>query len=71
MLLFAFSSKAQSPNTNADKPKLVVGIVVDQMRYDYLNKFWDKYEEGGFKRLIQKGFNFRNNHYNYCTSTHI
>ena len=66
MLLFAFSSKAQSPNTNADKPKLVVGIVVDQMRYDYLNKFWDKYEEGGFKRLIQEGFNFRNNHYNYA-----
>ena len=54
MLLFAFSSKAQTPQNNANKPKLVVGIVVDQMRYDYLNKFWDKYEEGGFKRIITR-----------------
>ena len=47
------------------KPKLVVGIVVDQMRYDYLTRFWDKYEEGGFKRIINNGFNFKNNHFNY------
>lgn len=66
MLLFAFSSKAQTPQNNANKPKLVVGIVVDQMRYDYLDKFWDKYEEGGFKRIINNGFNFKNNHYNYA-----
>ncbi|MEC3908503.1 alkaline phosphatase family protein [Tamlana sp. 2201CG12-4] len=46
-------------------PKLVVGIVVDQMRYDYLERFYDYYEEEGFKRLINKGFNFRNTHYNY------
>lgn len=48
-----------------DRPKLVVGIVVDQMRYDYLYRFWDKYSDGGFKRLMNEGFNFRNNHYNY------
>ncbi len=54
-------SKAKLP----DKPKLVVGIVVDQMRYDYLYRFWDKYSKGGFKRLLSEGFNFRNNHYNY------
>ena len=48
-----------------EKPKLVVGIVVDQMRYDYLTKFWDKYDENGFKRMISEGFNFKNNHFNY------
>ena len=47
------------------KPKLVVGIIVDQMRYDYLTRFWNKYGEGGFKRMINNGFNCRNNHYNY------
>src|SRR5690625_2241376 len=47
------------------RPKLVVGIVVDQMRYDYLNRFWDKYSEDGFKRLIRGGYNFKNAHYNY------
>ncbi|SHE62134.1 Type I phosphodiesterase / nucleotide pyrophosphatase [Fodinibius roseus] len=48
-----------------DRPKLVVGIVVDQMRYDYLPRYWDKFEEGGFKRLVGEGYNFRNHHYNY------
>lgn len=51
-------------------PKLVVGIVVDQMRYDYLTRFWNHYGEGGFKRLVNNGFNCKNNHYNYApTST--
>lgn len=51
-------------------PKLVVGIVVDQMRYDYLTRFWNHYEEGGFKRLVNEGFNCKNNHFNYApTST--
>lgn len=51
-------------------PKLVVGIVVDQMRYDYLTRFWNQYDEGGFKRLVTQGFNCKNNHFNYApTST--
>lgn len=47
------------------KPKLVVGIVVDQMRYDYLTRFADKYGEDGFKRIINNGFSLENAHYNY------
>ncbi len=47
------------------KPKLVVGIVVDQMRYDYLTRFWERYGEDGFKRLINEGYNLKNAHYNY------
>src|SRR5690606_29002958 len=51
-------------------PKLVVGIVVDQMRYDYLTRFWDQYGEGGFKRLVSEGFTCKNHHFNYApTST--
>ena len=46
-------------------PALVVGVVVDQMRYDYITRFWDKFSEDGFKRLVSEGFNCRNNHYNY------
>lgn len=46
-------------------PKLVVGIVVDQMRYDYLTRFDSKYSNGGLKRLIEGGFNCKNNHFNY------
>lgn len=47
------------------KPKLVVGIVVDQMRYDYLLRFKDKFGSKGFNKLINKGTNFENAHYNY------
>ncbi|SIQ72088.1 alkaline phosphatase PafA [Pontibacter lucknowensis] len=47
------------------RPKLIVGIVVDQMRYDFLYRYWDKYSEGGFKRLVRQGFNFKNNQYSY------
>lgn len=47
------------------KPKLVVGIIVDQMRYDYLTRFWDRYGDDGFKRLINEGYNLKNTHYNY------
>jgi len=38
------------------QPKLVVGVVVDQMRFDYLTRFWDRFGEGGFKRLVNEGF---------------
>ena len=61
----AFAQTPQINPINPDKPKLVVGIVVDQMRFDYLIRFWDKYENDGFKRLVNEGFNFKNNHFNY------
>lgn len=48
------------------KPKLVVGIVVDQMRYDYLSKYWDGFSEGGFKKLVDEGYVMANTHYHYA-----
>ncbi|SFB74712.1 Predicted pyrophosphatase or phosphodiesterase, AlkP superfamily [Flagellimonas taeanensis] len=51
------------------KPKLVVGIVVDQMRAEYLYRFQDNYTEDGFKRLMGEGFNVKNMHYNYIPTT--
>lgn len=47
------------------KPKLVVGIVIDQMRYNYLNRFQPGFGENGFKELISNGYNFTNTHHNY------
>ncbi|MDF2156986.1 alkaline phosphatase PafA [Algoriphagus sp. CAU 1675] len=47
------------------KPKLIVGIVVDQMRQEYLYRFADRYSEGGFNRLMEEGFMMKNGHYNY------
>lgn len=52
--------------TKPSKPKLVVGIVVDQMRYDYLYRFSNRYSENGFKRMMREGLNCQDNHYNYA-----
>lgn len=49
----------------AQKPKLVVGIVVDQMSYDYLYRFHDRFSANGFRRLMEKGSHMRNVTYNY------
>lgn len=53
-------------NTARLRPKIVVGMVVDQMRWDYLYKFQDRYTEGGFKRLIREGFSCENTHIDYA-----
>jgi hypothetical protein len=42
------------------RPKLVVGIMIDQMRWDYLYRYYDRYPEGGFKRLLGEGFSCEN-----------
>jgi hypothetical protein len=47
------------------KPKLMVGIVVDQMRHDYLYRYKDRFQEDGFKRLMNDGFEYKNMHFNY------
>ena len=59
-ILFGFLN-----NYENKKPKLVVAIVVDQMRYDFLENLGDNFSKHGFKKLISKGYNFKNNHFNY------
>ena len=63
-LLFLFQLVTFQSQTNK-VPKLVIGIVVDQMRYDYVYKYWDKFSEGGFKKLVNDGFFCRNAVYDY------
>lgn len=63
-LIFTLLSQI-SFSQQQDKPKLIVGIVIDQMRAEYLYRFQDNYAENGFKRLLREGFNVKNTHYNY------
>src|SRR6185437_14438372 len=56
------------PAKKIDRPKLVVGIVVDQMRWDYLYRYYDRYGDGGFKRLLNDGFSCENTLINYLPS---
>ena len=59
-----FETKAQDDSN----PKLVVGIIIDQMRANYLYKYQERYGEDGFKRLIRNGFNYKNANVNYIPS---
>jgi hypothetical protein len=47
-------------STGRERPKLVVGIVIDQMRWDYLYRFSNLYSENGFKRMLKEGFSCEN-----------
>ena len=47
---------SRSPATSLSRPRLVVGIVVDQMRWDYLYRYYNRYGTGGFRRLLNEGF---------------
>ena len=49
-------------------PKLVVGIVVDQMAYEFVSRYWSKFSESGFKRLINNGFFCKNTKLAHFTS---
>lgn len=48
------------PSAQVPRPKLVVGLVVDQMRWDYLYRYYDSYQAGGFKRMLTEGFTCEN-----------
>jgi len=52
-------------STDLSRPKLVVGIVVDQMRWDYLYRYYSRYGNGGFKRLLNDGFSCENTNIDY------
>jgi hypothetical protein len=49
----------------SEKPRLIIGIVIDQMRYDYIYRFWNKFGEGGFKKMVQEGTQCKNASYQF------
>jgi predicted AlkP superfamily pyrophosphatase or phosphodiesterase len=69
----ACNGSFSEPRTDAaqmNSPKLVVGLIVDQMRPDYIYRYWDLYGEGGIKRLATEGAVFRNAYFKHLqTST--
>ena len=63
-LMTASAQSSERPQFG-ERPKLVVGIVVDQMRWDYLSRYYEQFGEGGFRRLIDQGYSFDNCLINY------
>ena len=66
--VLSLAGQNEKKSASIDRPKLVVGIVVDQMRWDYLYRYYDRYSETGFKRLLNEGFSCENTMLNYIPS---
>lgn len=64
-VLFLLSFEANAQKGKTAQPKLVVGIVIDQMRWDYLYRYQERYGADGFKRIMGEGFNCQNAMINY------
>jgi predicted AlkP superfamily pyrophosphatase or phosphodiesterase len=56
----AQGQNAPSAAGNLKRPKLVVGVVIDQMRWDFLYRYYNQYGNGGFRRLLTDGFSAEN-----------
>jgi predicted AlkP superfamily pyrophosphatase or phosphodiesterase len=64
----ALVSSCSRSSKEVKRPKIVIGLVVDQMRWDYLYRYYDRYSNAGFKRLINNGFECRQTYINYLPS---
>jgi predicted AlkP superfamily pyrophosphatase or phosphodiesterase len=62
--LLAQGKKLMTP----EQPKLIVVINVSQFRHDYISRYWDKFSENGFRKLINRGTYCKNASYNYLIS---
>lgn len=60
LVLSASISQGQAGNSSVSRPRLVVGIMVDQMRWDYLYRYYDRYGANGFRRLMREGTSCEN-----------
>ena len=61
LFIFSFIAAKAQPSENLQRPKLVIGITIDQMRWDYLYRYYDRYAaNGGFKRMLNQGFSCEN-----------
>jgi predicted AlkP superfamily pyrophosphatase or phosphodiesterase len=65
LVLLLFHAPLAAQPTWQDPPRLVVGVVVDQMRTDHIYRYWNNFGEGGFKRLVNEGAFLRDAHFNY------
>ncbi|MBL7737474.1 MAG: alkaline phosphatase family protein [Chitinophagaceae bacterium] len=60
LLISSIGFAQQQTAEKLARPKLVVGIMVDQMRWDYLYRYYDRYQPNGLKRLLKDGFSCEN-----------
>ena len=67
LLLLSLTTAAFASAYNA-RPKLVVVIVIDQFRGDYLERYRDQFGEGGFRLFLDRGAYFTDCNYDYANT---
>ncbi len=65
LFFIAFNQVIDAKKIPSEKPKLIISIVVDQMKYNYLNYYWNEFGENGFKKITTEGTLCKNARYNY------
>ena len=65
IFMVALSPEARGQKIPPQRPKLIVAITVSGMQYDYLSVYWDKFSDGGFRKMATNGANCKNARYNY------
>lgn len=60
LLALLVTPALRAQTSTLPRPKLVVGVMIDQMRWDYLYRFYDRYGTGGFRRILNEGFSCEN-----------
>ena len=65
VFLLLFVSISVFSEAQIQRPKLVVGLMVDQMRWDYLYYYYNDFGDGGLRRLVDEGYSYENTMINY------
>src|SRR5690625_7257439 len=71
LLLILILTPEVKAQKQQNRPKIVIGVVVDQMRCDYLYRYMDRNEEGGFKRMLRDCFCCENMRITYSQTTTV
>lgn len=71
---FSFAQTPLNYNSNGQKPKVVIGLVVENMRPDYIQRYWNKFQPDGFKKLFTGGavcsnVNLTQHYHSYASGT--
>lgn len=69
LLLLPLGALRAHEATAPKQPRLIINIVVSQMRYDFLSRFEKGFGEGGFKRFMREGTSYEESYYNYMLTT--
>jgi len=65
LIIFSYQLRSQGPYIPPEKPRIVVGIIVEQMRYDQLEKYRSRFRENGIRKLLNEGTSFQNASLNF------